>query len=180
MIDSDVDVGSLTVRGSLRWGNVPGVRLAAGFVVAEESGTIIIGSADSPAPDGSTIYIKDNGREHTHLKARSFGNHGHMSMLHVEGRPLRRTWALLVETARAGTSSFTVDGNLEQDGWRVGDAIAIAPLGHRQMDAERFTLTSIAPGQGYTVLGISGSLRESRLGRPDKRLQVRVCVCVCG
>ena len=176
VIDSDADVASLTVRGSLTWSaDRENLRLSAGFVCAEGAGSIVVGTPASPAPEGTTIYLKDNGREHPKLKTRSFGNEGPDSLLHVEGRPLARTWALMVRTAFAGDSSIEVDGDLAADGWRVGDAIAIAFMGQRAQDADRRTITALSPGGGgSTVLGLSAPLAATRLGRPDRRLQSEV------
>ena len=80
---------------------------------------------------GTTIYIKNNGRSHEHLKERSFGNHGPNSILEVNGQPLKRTWTLLVETAREGQDSIQVDGRVQDDGWLVGDSIVVAPVSGR-------------------------------------------------
>ena len=182
LIDSNVDVGSLTVQGKLLWGTQEDVKLSAGYVVAESMGEIIIGTPTSPAPRGTTIYIKNNGKSHEHLEARSFGNHGHHSKLDVYGKPLSETWSLLVETAYEGQDMIQVDGRMEDAGWLNGDIVVVAPMSGRnfhsgpfkEQAAERFRIASMEQTRDRTKIWLDERLSASHIGRPDKRLQAEV------
>jgi hypothetical protein len=191
-----MDVGSLIVRGVLEWDTASdGLELKAGFVVAE-NGAIKIGTSLGPMLKRATIYIKNNGRTHS-LGKRIFGGMFDFSsrdgnpMVSVHGRPLARTWSLLVETTAIGATSIRVEGDLiSRDptlpgggAWRVGDRIGVAPTGmpsqgHGDFAGESFRITAMrvvkSGAEVATVIDLDAPLEEPKLGVVSKRLQAEV------
>merc|ERR1719469_759465 len=156
-----MDVGSLTIRGKLTWDTSrSNVVLRAGFVMAEGQGVFELGTPDAPMLNPATIYIKNNGWEYKSpdgqsLGTRAFGSawtNGTGPACRVHGRPLSRTWSLLVQNAEAGSNSLRVEGDVANPSglagggqWRVGDRIGVAPtgmMGNRR--GETFTITGLS------------------------------------
>merc|ERR1719414_2304079 len=112
-----MDVGSLTIRGTFTWDVTSNnLELRAGFVVVEgPAAAFELGSPQSPMLNNAKIYIKD-GMEHD-LGKRTFActfirGTSNGPSCHIHGRPLIRTWTLLVENAEAGSRSLRVEGDL--------------------------------------------------------------------
>ena len=175
----DAEAASIIVQGELTWGdnsNEPST-LTSGMIVAQNGGQINMGiSSDNPAPEGSQVYILDNGRSHGRVGKRVFGADGNGASIHVHGRPMSRTWMLLTETARAGDTSITLDGDADAAGWRVGDLIAIAPTSsfprsdNLESSSEEFNIAEI---NGNTVT-LDSAISQSRLGSVARRMQAEV------
>ena len=176
VLEGNAEAASVTVRGNLLFGNGRPSVLSAGFIVAEgPEGRIDVGSEDSPAPAGSTIFIRNNGRSHSHLGKRSFGSFRSGASFHVHGEKMRKTWMLLSSTARAGDRSVVLDDNASTAGWKVGDRIAIAPTtSYPKFDfdssAEVFTLTQVDGSRVY----LDGPIRQSKAGYPSRKVQAEV------
>ena len=176
VLSGDAEAASVTVRGGrLRWDpDVPGV-LRAGFVVAEEGGSVEMGSPSRPAAEGSRIHVLNNGRAHPVTGARSVGSVGPGARLWVFGRPLARTWFLLARPAAPGDRTLNLDGDAAAAGWRAGDRIAVAPTTSYPKDGDR------SRAEVFTVEGVAGStlsldapVAAARGGFPERRVQAEV------
>ena len=176
VLSGDAEAASVTVRGGrLRWDpDVPGV-LRAGFVVAEEGGSVEMGSPSRPAAEGSRIHVLNNGRAHPVTGARSVGSVGPGARLWVFGRPLARTWFLLARPAAPGDRTLNLDGDAAAAGWRAGDHIAVAPTTSYPKDGDR------SRAEVFTVEGVAGStlsldapVAAARGGFPERRVQAEV------
>ena len=176
VLSGDAEAASVTVRGGrLRWDpDVPGV-LRAGFVVAEEGGSVEMGSPSRPAAEGSRIHVLNNGRAHPVTGARSVGSVGPGARLWVFGRPLARTWFLLARPAVPGDRTLNLDGDAAAAGWRAGDRIAVAPTTSYPKDGDR------SRAEVFTVEGVAGStlsldapVAAARGGFPERRVQAEV------
>jgi len=176
VLSGDAEAASVTVRGGrLRWDpDVPGV-LRAGFVVAEEGGSVEMGSPSRPAAEGSRIHVVNNGRAHPVTGKRSVGSVGQGARLWVFGRPLARTWFLLARPAASGDRTLKLDGDAAAAGWRVGDRIAVAPTTSYPKDGDR------SRAEVFTVEGVAGStltldspVAAARGGFPERRVQAEV------
>jgi hypothetical protein len=175
----DAQAASVIVEGELTWGdnsNEPST-LTSGVLVAQNGGQIYMGvSSENPAPEGSRIYLKDNGRSHNTLGKRVFGALDTGASIRLYGRPMQRTWMLLIETALSGDLSITLDGDASEAGWRVGDQIAIAPTSsfprsdNLQSSSEEFTIAAL---DGNTVT-LDSAISQPRLGSAARRMQAEV------
>lgn len=193
ILDGNMDVGSLTIRGTFTWDvTAINLELRAGFVVAEGPvAAFELGSPQSPMLHTATIYIKDNGMVNEHLGKRAFGcafiwgtSNGPSCRIH--GRPLARTWSLLVEHAEAGSRRLRVEGDLTTavaslaggGGWRVGDRVGLAPTGYGQKEGEVFTITALRTevyqGAATTVIDLDAELKQARLGDPTLNMQAEL------
>ncbi|UPR00717.1 G8 domain-containing protein [Chloropicon primus] len=175
-LTGDAEAASVTVRGALRWGAGRPSVLSAGFVVAEGPGGLIeVGTSEVPAPEGSGVYLVDNGRSHGALGKRSFGSFQPGGSFHVHGRRLGRTWMLLSRPAYHGQTSLALDSDASSAGWRVGDRIVVAPTTSypkfaHDSSAEEFTITRI---DGADV-SIDRPIHQDRAGFPSRRVQAEV------
>lgn len=126
-MDSNLRVGALVVRGSVRWDDttqaVPEQWLCAGYVAFEDGSRFDMNLASSARR--AFIYMQANGLSHGLLGERAFG--GIRSDLHVVGRTLRRTWSLLASPAESGASSIALLHDPREMGWQVGDRLMLAP-----------------------------------------------------
>ena len=171
----DAEAASVTVEGRLVWGDTLPSVLTAGYVVAQNGGSIEVGSSDeNPAPAGSGVYLKDNGREYPNflVEGRSFGSFGAGSSFRVHGSPLGSTWLLLSESAGVGETTFSLEGNPLADGWKVGDRIAIAPTSQEGGNAEVFTLAAVFDSS--VIVDGGQGLSQARVGDPSNGIQAEV------
>ena len=175
-IAGDAEVASLVVRGSLVWNPTQRSVLHAGFVVAEgPNGLIEVGTESNPAPEGSGVYIRDNGRQHEALGKRSFGSWKQGAAFHVHGRPLQRTWDLLSRHAWPGESEVQLEHSPQESGWRVGDRVVLAPTASypkfkHDSKAETFTVV----GMEGNVLRLDRALTQPRAGSAVRRVQAEI------
>lgn len=100
--------------------------------------------------------MKDNGAVHA-TGTRVFGAHranatlSGYPLLYLTGRPLRRTWSILSETAVIGGSSLRLSHSATAMGWRVGDRITIATTARSsQGEGVAYFLKSIS-ADGITI-----------------------------
>ena len=175
-LSEDAEAASVVVKGRLIWPSSHPVVLSAGFIAAERpSGYIEIGTAASPAPDGSGVYIRNNGRSHHALGKRSFGSYGAGSNFHVHGRKLSKTWMLLSRPANTNDRQLTLDDDAAAAGWRVGDRICLAPTASyprfgADSAANVFTLTGVSGN----VVNLNEPVVQARAGFPSKKVQAEV------
>merc|ERR1740129_213901 len=191
LLDTNMDVGSLTIRGKLTWDTRrSNLVLRAGFVVAEGQGEFELGRPDAPMLNPATVFIKNNNREYKSpagqsLGTRVFGSawtNGTGPKFRVHGRPLSHTWALLVQNAEAGSNSIRVDRDVANPSglagggnWRVGDWIGIAPtgmMGNRYGETKE--ISSLSSDGSTTTIYFNGQLGEAKLGDPGMRMQAEV------
>merc|ERR1719189_2547434 len=182
-----MDVGSLTIEGTLTWDVASNnLELRAGFVVAEGAGAAFeLGSPQSPMLNAATVYIKNNGMVHESLGKRAFGtaftsgaSSGPSCRMH--GRPLAHTSSLLIEDAQAGDRSLRVDRDVATEvgalagggAWRVGDRVGLAQTGYGNKDGHTLTITSLRTEMYQvsvsTVIGLDTGVSEARLGNPAR------------
>ena len=128
-MDSNLDVAALIIRGTLIWDDETQAAaeqwLCAGYVAAEEGAEMNVSVSNGAA----YIFIKANGAAHQDLGARALG--GVRANMWLAGRPLRRTWSLLAESAMAAATSITLLHDPVAMGWRVGDRLMLAPTTSR-------------------------------------------------
>jgi len=193
LLDADADLGSLKIDGTLKWDlTKDDLTLKSGFIVAEgPEGTFEMGTPEDPMLNKATIYIKNNGKEHSsRLGSRVFGvvysvgsPAGKAPSVKVHGRPLPKTWSLMVKNTEEGDNSIEIEGDVANadsgiiDGgnWKVGDRIGIAPAGMMgERIGEAFNIKSLISDGTTTVITLDGNLEEPKLGRADLRLQCEV------
>lgn len=125
IMDGNLNVGALVVRGSLRWDD--GTQqadvqwLCAGFIAVEGTLELIVSNRTA------FVYIKENGAIHHALGVRGIGGIGASSLVNIRGRPLQRSWSLLAEPAAAGATELITVHEPSSMGWRVGDRLVLAP-----------------------------------------------------
>ena len=162
-LDQSADLGSLKIFGSLKWDLAKdNLELKSGYMVAHgPSGSFELGTPENPMLKKATIYIKDNGKQHSsRLLSRVFGTQYIIGSpigskgpsIRIHGRKLTKTWSLMRKNAEAGDTSIRIEGDVftdRDDGkggghWRVGDRIGVAPGG---MMGERI-------GETFTIVGL--------------------------
>jgi beta-glucanase (GH16 family) len=182
ILDSSMDVTSLTIRGSLTWDTTKnGLTLAAGFVVVEQDGIFNLGSLASPMQKAATIYIKNNGATHPTLGVRVFGSYfdGSTSIqpnVQVHGKVKSRTWTLLTSYIASGATVIQVAHDVATMGWAIGDRITLSPTGLPVTSAagtnyaETFTISSFSG----TSITLNTAVTQVYLGDTVNQLQAEV------
>ena len=129
-MDDNLHVAGLVVRGAVLWTDATqmsngdlGIYLCAGYIAVEAPGSWYMNLQEN---DG-WIYLMNKGMTHATLRSHSFGGIGAGSRLEVIGRNMERTWSLLSDALKVGSSSMKLLHDPRLMGWMVGDRIAIAP-----------------------------------------------------
>lgn len=182
-LDSDMNVASLTVEGSLVWDTkVDDILLQAGFVLVLNNGSFVLGTAERPMERKATIYLKNNGRRHPeypYIGYRFLGGHVQAQdrsrlspRVHIHGAKLARTWSLLSASAPAGKTKITVMHDVAAIGWKIGDTIAVAST---------LRYGKLEPSQKFRITGIKGkrislsqATNQEYLGGGDSYAQAEV------
>ena len=137
VMDENLNVGALVVRGALQWTastqqSSSDQFLCAGYVVIEGNGSFEMDMNRSDETRIGWIYIKNNGAVHPELRSRSFGtfkerySSDNPTMI-IRGRKLTRTWSLLSEPLVPGVTSMRLVHDPILMGWKVGDRLGISP-----------------------------------------------------
>jgi len=137
VMDGNLNVGALIVRGILEWTSViqqsqSDQFLCAGYIVVEGIGSFDMDLNRNDETRTGWIYIKNNGAVHPELRSRSFGTFkerysSDIPTMTIRGRKLERTWSLLSNQLVPGATTMRVMHDPFQMGWRVGDRLGISP-----------------------------------------------------
>jgi hypothetical protein len=141
LMDGNLNVGALIVRGEFVWNNASQSSLShqflcGGYVVVEGNGSFEMDLNNSDETKTGWIYIKNNGAMHPELRSRSFGtskerDSGDNPTMTIRGKQLARTWSLLSEPLVPGATTMTLMHDPTQMGWKVGDRLGISPTESR-------------------------------------------------
>lgn len=137
VMDGNLNVGALIVRGILEWTSATQESslnqfLCAGYIVVEGIGSFDMNLNRSDETRTGWIYIKNNGAVHPELRSRSFGTFKERyssdnPTMTIRGRQLARTWSLLSEPLVPGATTMRLMHDPIMMGWKVGDRLAISP-----------------------------------------------------
>jgi len=145
VLDVNVDVRSLTVLGSLSWGDTDGLELRAGHVMVHGPGAFRVGSPTQPFARKATITLTGNdpGENVMGMGSKFFGAMmGGVIEIYGEDRV---DWTRLAATAATGATQITLAENAD---WRVGESIVIASTMLDPAQAEQREITAVS---GSTV-----------------------------
>ncbi|MGQ0571685.1 MAG: G8 domain-containing protein, partial [Armatimonadota bacterium] len=178
---SDVEIGRVTIQGTLAFARDRNTRLDVGNVMVDQGGYLDMGTATDPIPatvaaeirfaisptaqcvggpnfvDGDIgLWVFSGGRWDAH------------------GAPLRTTWTKLVQTAAVGTSVVRVADDVTD--WLPGAWVVVTPtdLGKRGAGLvaaypqfEEFQIVRVTRFTGYSEIQLSGVLRYTHDGTID-------------
>ena len=147
VIDTDLDVGVLTINGTLACSNsyTDNIKIKAATIFV--NGVFECGSSDQDRfLEQVTVSLKDSSVT-TAARRGLIVNRG--GQLKLFGSQKKVNWTRLSETARAGSMSLRLDSPIAQ-GWEAGDLIAIGPTGYNPAEAETVAIASVAD-DGRTV-----------------------------
>lgn len=128
-LDTDVEIGTLFVRGGLTAASSTVSMVADSVIVEGANAAFALGSPTSRYAGDFTLTLKGEKTE-TYTAPRHIESMGARALLAHDGAVLslhgedRVEWTRLASTADVGATSIVVDGQVD---WRVGDEIVIAP-----------------------------------------------------
>jgi hypothetical protein len=138
---SDVEIGSVTIQGTLIFARDRFTRLDVGNVIVSSGGYLQVGTAADPIPATAHAEIRLVTSASSSCTGGSAFVAGDIGIWVFAGgkwdsygAPLRATWAKLTETATVGASLLKVAGDVSD--WPVGATLVVTPtdLGARTND----------------------------------------------
>jgi hypothetical protein len=155
--ESPPKLGSLTIRGELRFDTTKAIDLQAEYIIV--SGSLLLGTIDVPLSNKATITLTGakNSSDPIGMGTRGiFVDGGRLEMYGVTPLP---NMVMLGEHAAAGSQSLSLASPVN---WQAGDQIVISPTDYFGISGtERHTINS---GSGDAI-GISQPLASSRWGK---------------
>lgn len=149
-IDTNVDIGKLTIHGQLLCPNTGDFTLrTTGVLVMGAGSAFRCGSANSRFNGTLKILLKGGLSESLHGAPPSDRNFMVMGggTLELAGSLKNTRWLRLNKTAPKGASEIELSEAVE---WSVGDEIAIAPTNYRYDEAEQAIVVGVSNG-GKTI-----------------------------
>jgi G8 domain/Right handed beta helix region len=155
--ESPPKLGSLTIRGELRFDTTKAIDLQAEYIIV--SGSLLLGTIDVPLNNKATITLTGakNSSDPIGMGTRGiFVDGGRLEMYGVTPFP---SMVMLGDHATAGSKSLSLASNVN---WKSGDQIIISPTDYFGIGStEKHTVTSIS---GET-LKITQPLASNRWGK---------------
>ncbi len=147
---------SVYIAGTLKFA-AKDLELTAGYIMVHD-GSLQVGSAQIPFPNQATITLTgaDTGADNLGMGEKFIGVMG-TGTLDLHGTAVT-SWTRLTQTAAVGAKTIELE---DANGWKVGDALAIASTDYDTRQAEEVTVTAIS---GKTVT-LSTALKFTHYGQ---------------
>lgn len=140
VIDTNLDVGTLTINGSLFCSNQYTMNYQIKATTIFVNGTFECGSSESDRFSGKlSIILKDSNVNTAARRGLMVNPNG---LLKLFGMISKSTWFRLSQTASAGSTVLNIDGDVS--GWQPDDSIAVGPTGYNLAEAENIQLDSVS------------------------------------
>jgi len=153
VLDSNMDVGTLTIEGKLQWKRVVAdIRLSSNYILVKPGGEFVLGTEFSPMTNRAEIFIKKprddwhpiNGDQTGFGYSSDYGSRFFVgekeSIIKIHGTPIE-TWTLLTANVNFNGKRLNLKTGAEEMGWKVGDEIGLATT--RRGDSTRHVITNI-------------------------------------
>jgi hypothetical protein len=158
VVDEDIDVGSLTIHGTVIVARRD-ARLRAGWILVEGDGELMAGTAEQPFKQALTITLAGDsgGIAHPVLGTKFIAAlKGGTIDLHGEART---SWVPLGPSASPGHDTVRLDQPVD---WRAGERVAVAS-GADHAIVEEHTIAEVGPD--CLTLKLAGTLAHRHHGK---------------